>query len=95
MILGIENIYPVQVFDSLDDCKRVHQSIVLVKSWQTPRTADQLSQCLHSDGIALTLQNGLGNWEILKKRLGKHRVMLGVTTVGRYFAGTWASKTVW
>ena len=79
---GVETIYPVQVFDSLSDFSKVRQSIVLVKSWQTSRTADLLAQCLHRDGIALTLQNGIGNWEILKERLGNHRSMLGVTTIG-------------
>jgi 2-dehydropantoate 2-reductase len=79
---GTEKTYPVQVFDQLQDCKGALQSIILVKSWQTPRTASQLAQCLDTNGVALTLQNGLGNFEILAETLGVQRVSWGVTTVG-------------
>ena len=58
------------------------QALVLVKSWQTERVAKQLERCLTTAGIALTLQNGLGNYEALKGALGQERVALGVTTVG-------------
>ena len=55
---------------------------MLVKSWQTARAAGQLAECLHPDGLALTLQNGLGNAEMLSKYLGQERVAQGVTTTG-------------
>jgi 2-dehydropantoate 2-reductase len=55
---------------------------VLVKSWQTERVARQLEGYLTKGGIALTLQNGLGNYETLVEALGQKRVALGVTTVG-------------
>jgi 2-dehydropantoate 2-reductase len=55
---------------------------VLVKSWQTERAAAQLAECLSEDGVALTLQNGLGNKEALEAALGAERVALGVTTTG-------------
>ena len=57
-------------------------AMVLVKSWQTDRAAIQLKTCLAEDGIALTLQNGLGNLEILQAALGERRAALGVTTIG-------------
>lgn len=57
-------------------------AMVLVKSWQTDRVADQLRTCLAEDGVALTLQNGLGNLEILQAALGEQRAALGVTTLG-------------
>jgi 2-dehydropantoate 2-reductase len=47
----------------------VKYAIVLVKAWQTERAAHQLADCLANDGIALTLQNGLGNYEILSQAL--------------------------
>jgi 2-dehydropantoate 2-reductase len=56
--------------------------IVLVKSWQTERAARQLADLLAPDGVALTLQNGLGNAEILAAALGPDRVLQGVTTLG-------------
>lgn len=58
------------------------QALVLVKAWQTQRAATQLAGILSDDGIALTLQNGLGNAETLTAALGHDRVALGVTTVG-------------
>lgn len=74
--------YPVKVMDS-EECKGGYlQSLVLVKSWQTERVAIQLKNCLSADGIVLTMQNGLGNDEILKAILNPERVALGVTTVG-------------
>ena len=35
--------------------------LLLVKSWQTAAAADRIYPFLDSDGMVLTLQNGLGN----------------------------------
>ena len=43
---------------------------MLVKSWQTERAARQLAECLAPGGLALTLQNGMGNREALANALG-------------------------
>jgi 2-dehydropantoate 2-reductase len=56
--------------------------LVLVKAWQTPRVAAGLADYLAPDGLALTLQNGLGNLE----QLGP-RARLGVTTLGATLLG--------
>lgn len=64
------------------ECTGVRMVLVLVKSWQTERAASQLAKCLAGDGVALTLQNGLGNLEHLQASLGVERAALGVTTVG-------------
>jgi 2-dehydropantoate 2-reductase len=74
--------YPVEVMDFSDCQGNFRQALVLVKSWQTERVARQLEGCLDKDGIALTLQNGLGNYETLVGTLGQDRVAIGVTTVG-------------
>jgi 2-dehydropantoate 2-reductase len=79
---GSERAYPVQASADPADCVGVNWALVLVKSWQTPRAAQQLSACLAPDGLALTLQNGLGNRETLVEALGEQRVALGVTTTG-------------
>lgn len=79
---GSESAYPVTVTDDPSTCAGVRFALVLVKSWQTERAARQLWECLASDGVALTLQNGLGNYEQLSRVLGAQRVALGVTTVG-------------
>src|SRR4030042_2135172 len=72
----------VEVMDGSACMGNYSQSLVLVKSWQTERVAKQLGRCLTAKGIALTLQNGLGNDETLKTFLNPESVALGVTTVG-------------
>jgi 2-dehydropantoate 2-reductase len=79
---GGEHVYPVRVVADSRDCIRTSAALVLVKAWQTSRAADQLTQFLSPDGLALTLQNGLGNREALTNVLGASRVALGVTTAG-------------
>lgn len=56
--------------------------IVLVKSYRTVEAAEQTSAILGSAGLALTLQNGLGNAEQLAAKLGEERVAQGVTSLG-------------
>jgi 2-dehydropantoate 2-reductase len=75
------------VVEQPEDCKGIRYSLVLVKSWQTERAARQLSGCLDPEGVALTLQNGMGNQEKLAQVLGAKRVSLGVTTIGATLLG--------
>ena len=84
---GTEQCYPVHPTASASDCEGALLALVLVKSWQTDRAARQLAGCLSSDGLALTLQNGLGNRETLASILGATRVALGVTTTGATLMG--------
>lgn len=79
---GEERVYKVRATNDPADCAGHSCALVLVKSWQTKRAARQLAACLREDGVALTLQNGLGNQEILVDVLGESRVGLGVTTTG-------------
>jgi 2-dehydropantoate 2-reductase len=79
---GSKQSVRVQAAGTPSDCSGARLALVLVKSWQTERAARQLAKCLAGDGIALTLQNGLGNWEKLVGQLGESRVALGVTTSG-------------
>ncbi len=74
--------FPVRVTDSPVKIPPARYALVLVKSWQTERAALQLGDCLAGDGLVLTLQNGLGNSEILARTLGLNRVSIGVTTTG-------------
>jgi 2-dehydropantoate 2-reductase len=79
---GTEKAYPVHATDDPAECAGTAFALVLVKSWQTARVAGQLAECLEEDGVALTLQNGLGNYETLAAALGEERVAFGVTTLG-------------
>ncbi|HEY2982127.1 MAG TPA: 2-dehydropantoate 2-reductase [Anaerolineales bacterium] len=79
---GSERAFPVRVAADARECRGAQHALVLVKAWQTPRAARQLADCLAPDGLAITLQNGLGNREALARDLGPGRVALGVTTAG-------------
>ena len=84
---GSEQSYPVRAISDPAQCAGTRYALVLVKSWQTSRAALQLSACLAPDGVALTLQNGLGNLEGLQEVLGEERAALGVTIVGATLLG--------
>jgi 2-dehydropantoate 2-reductase len=84
---GEEQRFQVQATDDPHDCVGTKYAIVLVKAWQTKRATRQLAKCLANEGIALTLQNGLGNYETLTLSLGSNRVALGSTTTGATLLG--------
>jgi 2-dehydropantoate 2-reductase len=84
---GVEQAYPVEATRDPVDCRGARYALVLVKAWQTERVAGQLAGCLAEDGLALTLQNGVGNRELLAGTLDLPRVALGVTTTGATLLG--------
>lgn len=84
---GTEHVYRVAATDDPGACRGANLALVLVKSWQTARAAAQLKECLGPEGVALTLQNGLGNREALAGALGEARVAQGVTTNGATLLG--------
>jgi 2-dehydropantoate 2-reductase len=84
---GIEHQFEVQATDNPRDCGGINHALVLVKAWQTEYVAGQLKECLANHGLAVTLQNGLGNRELLAESLGSRRVALGTTTTGATLLG--------
>jgi 2-dehydropantoate 2-reductase len=77
-----EFAYPVKATADIREIEKVPIALVLVKSWQTERAAQQLKEVMQHDSVALTMQNGLGNLAILSGTLGEERTALGVTTYG-------------
>jgi len=77
----------VRVTDNPAYCRGAKLALVLVKSWQTQRAAGQLVECLAEEGLAVTLQNGLGNDVALSALLGLKRVSRGVITIGATLLG--------
>ncbi len=69
------------------DAPAADLAIVLVKTYKTDVAAPVAAKSLKPDGIALTLQNGLGNVEILAQHVGIDRAMLGVTMQGATLLG--------
>lgn len=79
---GQQAAFPVELVDDGGQRERFPSALVLVKAWQTEQAAERLEPLLAPDGVAVTLQNGLGNQEILAQVLGPERVAVGVTTTG-------------
>lgn len=78
---------PVRVASPTEALPRADVVVVLVKAWQTAALAAHLPAWLRPDGLALTLQNGLGNWETLTEALGAERAWPGITTQGATLLG--------
>ena len=84
---GNERTYKVHATDDPREVCGASHALVLVKSWQTERAARQLKESLAENGLAITLQNGIGNKETLIRDLGTGRVSLGITTTGATLLG--------
>ena len=57
-------------------------TIVAVKAYQTESAARVLPELMLHGGVALTLQNGLGNLEAIARRVGTRRLLAGVGLLG-------------
>jgi 2-dehydropantoate 2-reductase len=60
----------------------VEAAIVTAKTPGTAWAAEIAEKVLAHDGVALTIQNGLGNYETLVERVGRGRAAVGVIYVG-------------
>lgn len=82
-----EGTFRMHAASDPDDAPPADLAILLVKTYQTPRAAEWAGRTLKPTGVALTIQNGLGNVETLAARVGVDRAMLGVTTQGATLIG--------
>ena len=57
-------------------------TIVAVKAYQTESAARVLPELISRGGMALTLQNGLGNLEAIARTVGTRRLLAGVGLLG-------------
>ncbi len=65
----------------------VNVVLICVKANQTREAAEKISSWLDLRAAVLTLQNGLGNLELLEEVFGKDRVLGGVTSEGATLLG--------
>lgn len=84
---GQESRIEVKATNDTKEAGQADLALVLVKGWQTERAAGQAKEIVGDSGLALTLQNGLGNLEILVKTVGKSQASLGVTSEGATMIG--------
>lgn len=79
---GSQSHHALSVTNNLAKMPPADVALILVKSYQTARAARQAANVLRPDGIAITLQNGLGNLEKLAEAVGQERAALGITAQG-------------
>ncbi len=65
----------------------VDAAVVCVKTHGTQWAADVARRVLSPDGVAITIQNGLGNYETLRDAVGEVRAAVGVIYVGARMEG--------
>ncbi len=83
----------LKITDEIDTLARsIDVALVLVKSYDSDYAARVANTILKPSGIALTLQNGLGNVEKLAAVLGENRAVAGVTTQGATLIGVGVVK---
>jgi 2-dehydropantoate 2-reductase len=79
---GSQSQHRLHVTNNLNTMPDADVTLILVKSHQTARAARQAANILQPHGIAITLQNGLGNMEKLAEAVGPERATLGITAQG-------------
>ncbi len=65
-----------------DDEPSVAAAVICVKTPGTLWAAEVAARVLAADGVALTIQNGIGNYETLVAHVGRERAAVGVVYVG-------------
>ena len=65
-----------------DGEKPVDAAIICVKTPGTPWAVEVAQRIVGRDGVAITIQNGLGNYEALSAAVGPQRAAVGVIYVG-------------
>ena len=85
---GQERVIPVRAgTDPAEIGPPADLAIIFVKSPQTTQASRMAAACLKPGGLALSLQNGLGNIEMIEAVLGSGRTIQGVTSHGATLLG--------
>jgi len=84
---GEERVVRVQVFTDPAEIQEADLALIFVKHSQTREAAKTAAQLLGETGYILTLQNGMGNAEIIAETAGPERVICGTTAQGAMLLG--------
>lgn len=72
----------VFITDDARELKNIDVFIICVKSYDTKDAANAIKPALLDTSLVLTLQNGIGNIEVISEIVGEERVIGGVTSQG-------------
>ena len=79
---GLLRHFRINATSSPEDISNTDIALICVKSYQTARTAPEISAALRPTGVAISMQNGDGNVAVLESALGRKRVCQAITTQG-------------
>ncbi|MCW5214433.1 2-dehydropantoate 2-reductase [Desulfobulbus sp. US5] len=85
---GVERVVRVRAVTDPAAIPGTDLAVIFVKHAQTETAARTAGRLLGGNGHALTLQNGMGNVEIIADILGEERVLCGTTAQGAMVLGT-------
>ncbi len=81
-VAGDFHLDQVQGFQRAEEIGLVDLVLVAIKTFDNHRLAELVRPLLHETTAVLTLQNGLGNEELLAELFGPERVIGGVAIIG-------------
>lgn len=84
---GEERVIRVQAFTDPAEIRQADLALIFVKHAQTREAAEIAVRVLENSGCILTLQNGMGNAEVLADVAGAGRVLCGTTAQGAMLLG--------
>jgi 2-dehydropantoate 2-reductase len=85
---GSSNIFNLMITDRPEELTgQVELAIIFTKSYNTQDAAHTAHTVLDPRGVALTLQNGIGNLELIQNVLGPEKTLPGVTSHGGTLLG--------
>jgi len=81
---GVSGIWQAKVKTTanVQEIAKADLILLFVKSFHTKQVAEQIKPFLGANTKVLTLQNGLGNIEIMSETIGEERIIGGVTNEG-------------
>jgi 2-dehydropantoate 2-reductase len=90
--LGVEfdgktRLVNIQASTNIQDAPQSDLVIIFVKSTQTEQAAAQAVECMNDKGMVLTLQNGMGNADIISQLVDPDKVIAGTTSHGATILG--------
>ncbi|MDD5109186.1 MAG: 2-dehydropantoate 2-reductase, partial [Candidatus Omnitrophica bacterium] len=72
----------VRTTTNIENIGQADLIIICVKSFNTKQATEQIKPLLNQNTKILTLQNGIGNIEIISEIVGEERVIAGITSEG-------------
>lgn len=84
---GEDRVVPIIAATDASGIGIVDLVIVLVKSFHTSKAVEAASNIIGDETVVISLQNGLGNEEMIGEVVGSSRVMSGKTYVGGVMTG--------